>query len=188
MLHSKRIVSAAQIALSIVFLTYSLSEKALAAMHEVRLADISTMIDHDGAQAVVRKLYAQSDTWDAVLKKIGTGADGWVQIGIALHDQADGAEREMLEESFGEALGRKPAVLLELASQGKLKTEEFCIGPDVDDERYSSYATASRALNRRITAVRAVNEDALRPYRNSCLEALRSEEQHLHRFFDGSGE
>jgi hypothetical protein len=188
MLYSRRVVVVARIALSIVFMTCSLSGRTLAATHEVRLADLTAMIDRDGARVVVGKLYARADTWSAVLKHIGTGANDWVQLGAALHSQSDGAAREMLEESFGEALERKPSELLALASQGKLKIEEFCIGPDVDDDRYSSYATASRALDRRITAVRAVNDDALRTYRDSCLQALGSVGPHLHQFFDSSGE
>lgn len=188
MLYSRGIFVASLAALSIVYLICLLGEKAPAATHEVSLTDITGMIDRDGARAVAVRLYARPDRWNTFLKRIETGADGWVRIGIVLHGQSDGAAREMLEESFGEALERRPSVLLALASQGKLKIEEFCIGPDVDDERYSSDATASRALDRRVIAVRAVNADALRPYRDSCLLALGSAAQHLHQFFDRSGE
>ena len=146
------------------------------------------MIDRDGARAATGSLYARPSTWNRFLKHIAMGEDGWVQIGVVLHGQSDAGAREMLEESLGEALERKPAMLLALASQGKVKTEEFCIGPDVDDDRYSSYATASRALNRRITAVRAVDEEKLRPFKDSCLQALGVAGQHLHQFFDSSGE
>jgi hypothetical protein len=92
----------------------------------------------------------------------------------------------MLQESFGEALERNPIFLLTLASQGKLKIEEFCIGPDVDDERYSSYAAASEAWRRRITAVRAINEEKLSSYKESCAQALGLAGQHLRRFFGRS--
>ena len=173
---------------SVVYLMYSPSGKALAATHEVSLKSITAIIERDGARATAANLYAHPVTWDAILKHIGTGEDGWIQLGIVLHGPSDAGAREMLEESFGEALERKPAVLLTLTSQGKLKTEEFCIGPDVDDERYSSYATTSRALLRRIMAVRAVDEDELRPYRESCLQALGVGGQHLHQFFNSSGE
>lgn len=55
-------------------------------------------------------------------------------------------------------------------------------------KRRASSLLESRALDRRVIAVRAVNGDALRPYRDSCLLALGSAAQRLRQFFDSSGE
>ena len=100
-----------------------------------------------------------------------------------LYREADAGARNMLSASFSEALEHSAEFVLQLARDGRLNTSVVCVGPDVDDERYGTYATALASLRKRIAAVTAVSAADLMPYRASCLQAFSPEPGHLKRFF-----
>jgi hypothetical protein len=150
----------------------------------VRLAGIQELVNKEGARAAVDKLYGRSQSWELLLKHIGSGSTEWIQLGVVLRKEADDAAGNLLAESLGEALEHAPKFLLTLASQNELDIRVFCRGPDVDDVRYSSYDTNLRGLHKRVAAVEAITTRELLPLKTLCLQSLAAEEKEIARYFE----
>src|SRR5262245_13963525 len=101
-------------------------------------ASLDQRVKTDGARLVVDQLYKQPSNWESVRRHISHGEARWVGLGSRLYVEADAGPKEMLAESLAEALERAPANVLELARKHMVRTDELCIGPDVDDPRYAS--------------------------------------------------
>lgn len=89
----------------------------------------------------------------------------------------------MLAHSLAEALIPAAALELTLVSQRKLTITDVCIGPDIDDGRFSTYEAAAKALHQTIASVQRVNSTELQSYKEQCLRQLAQQESSLSTFF-----
>jgi hypothetical protein len=137
---------------------------------------IEKAIANAGIEVTLERVYHQTDAWTALQEHIANGDLPWVRAGVQLYKKADGGAREMLSMSFGEALKAIPKYFLGLASHNILDTADFCVGPDVDDNRYLSYELAAKELQRRKVAVERIANTHLTPYKEKCLHQLSDEE------------
>jgi hypothetical protein len=168
----------------ILVLLIAMQSVCLAASGQTGAVDLEKRVKVDGARAVVDQLYRNENKWNAVLRHIAHGEAQWVELGSELYGAADGGAREMLAEAFGEALEHAPARILDLAKRQVVRIDQFCIGPDVDDERYSSsYDAAVKALQRRIESVKSVQISELALYKGECLASLSDAGKGLAQFF-----
>jgi hypothetical protein len=144
---------------------------------------IEQMIRKNGAQATVRTLYHHEGAWDHLRKHIAKGDPRWLKAGAALYSAADGGARQMLAHSLGEALNPAAALELTLASQQILNVTDVCVGPDIDDDRFSTYETAVNALHQTVASVQRVSAPELQSYKDECLRQLVRQESSISTFF-----
>lgn len=137
----------------------------------------------EGARVTVQRLYGSPAKWAVLLREVSSGKPRWLSTAVILYKAADAGAASMLAASLSEALENKATTMLRLAETGELGVSVFCIGPDIDDDRYREYSTASQALERRISTVSAVSESSLEVHRAACLRVLLRQRVHLATFF-----
>jgi len=147
------------------------------------LDEIEAMIRNKGAQQTVHTLYDQDVAWDLLREQVAKGQPRWLKAGATLYGAADSGAKQMLAHSLAEALIPAAALEMTLASQHTLKITDVCIGLDVDDDRFSTYEAAAKALRQTIASVQRVNSPELQSYKEECLRQLAQQESSLSAFF-----
>jgi hypothetical protein len=147
---------------------------------------IEAMIRKNGAQQTVHALYDQDVAWDHLRENVAKGQPRWLKVGATLYGAADGGAKQMLAHSLAEALIPAAARVMTLASQRTLTVTDVCIGPDVDDDRFSTYEAAATALHQTIASVQRVTSPELQSYKEDCLRQLAQQESSLSTFFHHS--
>jgi 5,10-methylenetetrahydrofolate reductase len=140
-------------------------------------------IQSDGAQRVVSQIYGRPDDWNKLRHNIASGNVRWLALATALYSGADGGAKNMLAASFGESLETAASSTLRVAAREKMSTDVFCIAPDVDDDRYSTYESAMQSLQNRISAVTSVAGPELATARTACLHSLTDSQTQIAKFF-----
>ena len=137
---------------------------------EATLRELRAQADIQGMSVAVRNVFQRPDQWVAIQQQIEGADPNWVQFAADMFHHADAGAREMLSHSLAGALDRAPGLLLTLAKSKQLNTSDFCIGPDVDDDRYATLNLAMTALKRRVVAVDSVSAPDLNSYKGACLK------------------
>jgi hypothetical protein len=124
-----------------------------------------------GASAVVSELYGNEEAWHSILRAIAKGNEAWLKVAVALRSGADAAASEMITVTIGEALEHNPEAVFKITAK-TIGIAAICSGPDVDDIRYNSFALATKAINRRIARVAAINEPSQLSASKKCIQYL----------------
>ena len=151
---------------------------------EATLRELRGQATTQGMSVVVQNLFQRPDQWVVIQRQIEGADANWVQFSAEMFYYADAGAREMLAHSLAGALDRAPSLLLTLAKSKQLNTSDFCVGPDVDDDRYATLDLAMTALRRRVVAVDSVSAPDLNSYKNACLENLEDARIGIVRFFE----
>jgi hypothetical protein len=149
----------------------------------VRAADLTRRVEAVGADKTLGMLLKDPEKWASVQKKITAGTSDWIHVASLLYRHADGAAREELAYSLAGALVHSPGEILLASKISGISIADICLGPDVDNNAYNSYNSATRELKLRVAAVTAVAEPALRDERDKCLVSLRQARAGLDKFF-----
>jgi len=166
--HPLRIIARALITLVVLHIPVGAS----ATPSVLDLKKLNAEIDLQGACDTVGRLFENDSEWNALMRQVGTGDRRAIEVAFRLLPGSDGAASEMLHLSLGEALEHAESDVLTKA--GDMDLQSICSGPDVDDERYNSLELSRAALDRRISAVSALQQPRLLSRRNECLQSLKA--------------
>ena len=134
-------------------------------------ADINAI----GAKAVVAKLWGGSG-WDQLMANVRTGQSDWLKVAVEIYPGTDAGASETLALAVGEALVMHPREVLRIVAPA-MGTEEICTGPDIDWYPVKDKYVA--ALDQRIAAVSALQDESLSGVRASCLKSLADQKTYI---------
>ena len=135
-----------------------------------------------GADAVVREIYNDFNTWNSLLRNIATGDELWLEVAVALQPGAQGGAYDMLRATLGEALENSPESVLRVTGH-KYGTAFICGAPDIDDTRYGTYELALKAIKIRQERVRTIKNPELSELSEDCMISLELSKDHIARFY-----
>lgn len=139
-------------------------------------------INRKGADAVVREIYNDFNTWYSLLRNIATGEKLWLEVAVALQPGAQGGAYDMLRATLGEALENNPENVLRITGY-KYGTAFICGAPDIDDTRFGTYELALNAIKIRQEKVRTIKNPKLNELGEDCIKSLELSKGHIARFF-----
>jgi hypothetical protein len=143
---------------------------------------IGSRISSVGAKPALAEIYADQTTWHRVIAGIASGETAWIKVSVELHRVSDAGASEQLELAVGEALGHRPLSVLKVAIPA-FGIARVCGGPDVDDDRYNSYALSAKVIEKRKRMVRTISDPSLRAMRDKCLGSLEESKLGIARFY-----
>jgi hypothetical protein len=130
------------------------------------LADVQV----HGARSAVAALWADTNRWNQLLARIGTGNRRWLEVAAVLRKGTDAGASEELDESVFLALRPNPRAVLELLKARTFDVGAVCNGNIADD--YPA-AQSKRFLAERIQVLQGFSESATTAVQDQCLAGLR---------------
>jgi hypothetical protein len=168
------------------FLVLCFSADALAAAPYKELPSVDRLrreIQHDGARAVLDRLYSNQDVFDRLLGSIGTGDRAWLDVAILLKPASDAGSSEMLTAAMSEALLNAPGRVLLLVTDNsrEFKLHTVCdgvhVGTDLSPAQYRAWLRRAERVLRKYRPSPATSQK-----KEQCLsaiaEALAYQEKH----------
>ena len=149
----------------------------------ISASEVKDMIRSCGSRCLLEKYFNDWESWQKVLQKIASGRQEWLEIAVVLKKHSDAGMSETLIHAVGEALENEPELVLTITAE-EYPLKNICSGPDIDDERYSTYDAALTAIRKRIDALTAIDNKTLEMKRANCIEQLKTAVTHMKRFFD----
>jgi len=143
---------------------------------------INSEIATRGAEIVAFEIHQNPDEWRDLLDAVAQGSPEWLKAAVALNDGTSGNATDELTTAVRRALASEPENVLQLTARSWC-IRCLCDAPDTRDPRYAAYRLAEAELERRIAAVRTVEEKSLQVPRNTCLAELELGRGKLKRVF-----
>jgi hypothetical protein len=139
-------------------------------------------IKSKGVSKALETFYENKKDWQAFLAGVGSGDEKWLNVAIQLKGATDAGTSEQLDLAVGEALEHSPANVFKIAFPVFI-IEMVCAGPDIDDERYSSYDLAMGAIKKRIRMVETITVPTLQSSKLRCVQHLEASKDGIAHFY-----
>jgi len=146
---------------------------------EPSIEELTRSLARDGAETVVRRLFDDQSTWNAVMARISSGDHRWVSFGISLLAKSDAGASEELHDAMFLALANDPAYLLSQPKSENFDINEVCAGRSDPPEMYKEAEAEQLAVRAKVAAL----SPKLGKQRDACLPALDSGLKDIRRYF-----
>jgi hypothetical protein len=153
----------------------SATQPASAQPKNLRAESLIAEVEQNGAPGVVRRLWADQDEWDLVVRAVARGSQSWLDVAALLRTATDAGASEMLDIALADALEARPERVLAMLNTS-FDIESVCF---LSVEPYKTSAEALRALERRTRRVGAVTRVDLQATRDQCVRKLKAERSEI---------
>lgn len=130
-------------------------------------AALLTRIEKHGARPVLRQLWNDHDTFDAVCDAIETAEPQWLAVAQRLRPASDAAATLSLNHSVARALPKSPERVLALIGNG-FEIHDICTSPYIEPEA----GVAETYQREAIAALKKVKKPGLKAVRDKCLSEV----------------
>ena len=149
---------------------------------QISIETVAESIRTMGPEQTLEGIYNDPEKWRGLLDGIGTGEEKWLTLARQLRAVSDAGASEQLDLAVGEALEHRPREVLR-AAVTSYGIGFVCSGPEVDDPRFDSYDSAISAINRRLKALRTIEDADLIELRDACISKLVTAKMGIARFY-----
>lgn len=136
-------------------------------------AEVTAMIEADGAQATVNALadnFAEPNRWQTVIRGIARGEQPWLDVSNAISTGTDAGTADEYMIAMSDALTQNAPGVLRIASADGGDVTGVC----QENGFETAQADADAFFNAAIEAVEAVDDPGLTAARDACLTSLRA--------------